>query len=77
MTNIKGLDPFPRLDYAAVPPSQRAALEDIRRAGNAVRWARRNGRPVAAFQLTFRRACDRLDRIVEQEEHDRSNPGLF
>lgn len=77
MANIRGLDPFPRLDYADVPTSQRAALEDVRRAGNAVRWARRNGKNTSSFDYAFKRACERLEQIIQADEHAYQNPGLF
>lgn len=77
MANIRGLDPFPRSDFEGVPRSQRAALEDIRRAGNAVRWARKHGKPTAPFDYAFKCACERLEQIIERDEQAQRNPRLF
>lgn len=77
MTSTRGLDPFPRNEHPDLPVRQRAALEEVRRAGNAVRWARRNGKPVQSFQYAFTRACQGLEEIVQAEEDARNNPPLF
>ena len=77
MTNTKGLEPFPRSYSDEIPRHHIAYLEDIRRAGNAVRVLRRHGKNTTAAQLRFKQACERFEALVSRETWDRDNPGLF
>lgn len=77
MPNVKGLDSFPRSYSDEIPRHHIPYLEDIRRAGNAVRALRRRGLPHASAQLRFTEACQRFDALVSRETAARDNPALF
>lgn len=77
MTNVKGLDPFPRSYGEHVPASHVPYLEDIRRASNAVRALRRRGRPAGSAEFRASEAAKRYREFLDQEAHERDNPTLF
>lgn len=77
MVNVKGLDPIPRNYSDDIPRHHVPYLEEIRRAGNAVRILRRHGKSTAAASLRFREACERFEAVVSRETWERDNPTLF
>lgn len=77
MTNIKGLEPWPRAYSDDIPARHISYLEEIRRAGNAVRVLRRQGKDTGAARLRFRWACKRFDELLEREAWEQDNPMLF
>lgn len=77
MTNIKGLDRIPRGYSPEIPRHHVQYLEDIRRAGNAVRALRNLGKDTSAARFRMKEACERFDAMVSRETWERENPTLF
>lgn len=77
MSNVKGLEPFPRNYSDEIPRHHIPYLEEIRRAGNAVRVLRRHGKASDAAAYRFRLACERFDELCSREAFERDNPPLF
>lgn len=77
MTNIKGLDPIRREWPDELPLDERQVLEEIRRAGNAVRSLRRRGQPDSAARRRFAEACQTLEDLHEEKRQRWLQPTLF
>lgn len=77
MANVKGLDPWPRAYSDDTPARHISYLEEIRRAGNAVRVLRKHGKDTGAARLRFKWACRRFEKLLAEEEAARNNPTLF
>nr|CRY96688.1 hypothetical protein [uncultured prokaryote] len=77
MTNIRGLDPIPRGWDDAVPRDERAALESIRRAANAVRVLNKRRLPDGAARKRMADATASYEQLLNEKQQRWENPPLF
>lgn len=77
MTSSEGVHPVQWTYDPSIPREDIPFLEDIRRAGNAVRVLRRNGRPTSSAEYRLRQATKAYEAHLDKVEHNYSNPGLF
>lgn len=77
MSNVTGLDDFPRDYLEGAPARVREAALRHGRALHALRVYRRRGWNPSAVELSAKRAYAALSQALEDWEHSEQNPRLF